>query len=108
MTQYIKPFEPVKGGTLKPSVSSTATAVSGSGGDLPDGCDTIVVSNTDNTAVVFVRVSPKVSPSVAEADKDMPVLPLQQVRFSCPKQAKFSIIADTGTPVVFVTPGNGN
>lgn len=106
--QFLKPFEPVAGGTLKPSVSTTATAVSGTNGNLPEDANVAVFTNLDATITVFVRVTPKDSASVAVADQDIPVLPNNQIRISIPRPAKYSIVAASGTPVVYVTPGKGN
>jgi hypothetical protein len=105
---YLKPFNPVAGATQKPSVSTTATVVTGTNGDLPKDSDVVVFSNTDSAIVVFVRVTPAASASIAVADQDLPVLPGQQIRITCPSPAKYSIVAASGTPVVYVTPGHGN
>lgn len=108
MPYSLKPFEPVAGGTLKPSVSTTATAVSGTNGDLPKDATQIAVSNTDATIIVFVRTSPADAASIAVADQDIPVLPGHQIRVSCPTPGKYSVVAASGTPVVYITPGKGN
>lgn len=105
---YLKPFNPVAGGTLKPSVSTTATVVTTTGGDLPKDSDAIAITNTDASIVVFVRVTPAAAASIAVADQDIPVLPGQQIRITCPVPAKYSIVAASGTPVVYITPGHGN
>lgn len=105
---FVTPFEPFAGNTIKPSVSTTATSVSGTNGVLPASCQQLVITNTDATIIVFVRVSPDDSPSVAVADQDMPVLPNDQVRITAPYPARYSIVAASGTPVVYITPGRGN
>lgn len=108
MPYSLKPFEPVGGGTLKPSVSTTATDVSGTSGNLPNDATQIVITNTDAAIIVFVRASPADAGVVAVVDADQPVLPNQQIRISCPTPGKYSIVAASGTPVVYVTPGKGN
>lgn len=108
MTQFVKPFEPVAGGTIKVTTSTTASVVTGTTGDLPNDCDVVVITNDDATDKVFVRVSPKASASIAVADADIPVKAGQQIRISVPRPAKFSVVAGANTPVVYVTPGKGN
>jgi len=108
MTQFLKPFEPVAGGTLKPSVSTTATSVTGTNGVLPVDADVLSIVNTDATIIVFVRVTPAASASIAVADVDMPVRPGERIRITVPRPAKYSVVAASGTPVVYFTPGKGN
>lgn len=105
---YLKPFNPVAGATQKPSVSTTATVVTGTTGDIPKDSDVVVITNADAAIIVFVRVSPAAAASVAVADQDMPVLPGQQIRITCPCPSKYSVVAASGTPVVYITPGHGN
>lgn len=110
MTSFLKPFEPITAGTLKPSLSTTATTAA----SLPDSCDTVVISNTDTSIVIFWRCQRYdpvlLAPTVtAVADVDLPVLPGQQIRISVPKgPKKYSIVAASGTPIAYVTPGIGN
>lgn len=113
MTQFLKPFEPIAGGTLKPSLSTTATVLSGTNGDLREDANTVVITNTDSAIIVFWRCGPVGSDgtgmSVAVADQDLPILPGQQIRVTVPiGKKKYSMVAASGTPVVYVTPGKGN
>jgi protein involved in polysaccharide export with SLBB domain len=111
MTQYLKPFEPVAGGTIKVANSVTASVVA----SLPDSCDVVAIYNGDTAAVAFFRCQPYGStsagptPTVAVADTDIPIGPGQQIRISVPKgPKKFSMVASAATGSCWITPGIGN
>lgn len=111
MTAYLKPFEPVAGGTIKVANSVTASAVA----SLPDSSDVVAIYNGDTAAVAFFRCQPfdsrsgGAAASVAVADTDIPIPPGQQIRISVPKgPKKYSIVASAATGSCWITPGIGN
>lgn len=109
MTQYLKPFEPVAGGTIKVTNSATASAVAA----LPDQSNVVAIYNGDTAAVAFFRCQP-VGPtgsgaSVAVADTDIPIPPGQMIRIGVPAgPKKYSIVASAATGSCWITPGVGN
>lgn len=113
----IKPFNPSPAGTIAVAHATSATTPA----VLPDGCDTLAIYNSSDTATAFLRIANLTSESASGANAaipvaggakgDFPIPPMMLIRISCaagPK--KFSIIStaeDGGNPVYF-TPGTGN
>lgn len=106
MPQFLRPFNPIEGATIKVANSVTASAVA----NLPESADVVAITNADTAAIVFFRCQPlDQTPTVAVADTDFPVLPNTQVRVSVPAGRKqFSVVASAATGNCYITPGIGN
>jgi len=113
----VKPFNPSPAGTIAVAHATSATTPT----PLPDGCDTLAIFNSSDTATAFMRIANLPSESASGANAaipvaggakgDIPIPPLMQIRLSCaagPK--KFSLIssAEDGDNPVYITPGTGN
>ena len=113
----VKPFNPSPAGTIAVAHATGATTPA----PLPDGCDTLAIFNSSDTATAFLRITnlsdasadgaSAVIPASGGARGDFPIPPLMQIRISCatgPK--KFSLISSAvdGTNPLYLTPGTGN
>ncbi len=107
----IRPFAPAEGKTttVVNAVAATTAVV------LPFDCDTVVLTNSSTTAIVFVRVtyyglaSDTMTGAAPTVLLDLPILPSQQIRrYVAPGQHKvIRTIASAADGNIYITPGSG-
>lgn len=106
-------FQPKEGATTTVNNATSATAQV----ILPYDCDTVVLTNTSSTAIVYVRVTQYQDASSPPADAsanaptttaDFPILPLNQIRRAVGEGNKFiRTIASAADGTIKITPGTG-
>lgn len=107
----IRPFAPAEGKTTTVANATSATAAVA----LPQDCDTVVLTNSSATAIVFVRVTyyqssaDTMTGTAPTVTTDLPILPSQQIRrYVQPGQYKvIRTIASAADGNIYITPGTG-
>lgn len=106
----IKPFAPAEGKTTAVTNATSATAAVA----LPKDVETVLLTNSSSTAIVFVRVTYYASDSdtmtgaAPTTTADFPILPLQQVRrYVGPGAKVIRTIASAADGNLYITPGTG-
>lgn len=106
----IRPFAPAEGKTTTVANATSATAAV----ELPQNCDTVVLTNSSLTAIVFVRVtyygsdSDTATGTAPTATTDLPILPSQQIRrYLGPGRKVIRTIASAADGNIYITPGSG-